>query len=202
MRRSAGAAGRTPCRPDARCRCGPGRKTTSLERRHPCPGHPLGRNMSDRTPAGLLARGSGRGARPSQASPVSASGPVAAPPVVRGHDTRHARRLQLQGQPRHRATSARTAFPRWLLGEAPARSWRPRGTGSWPALQPHARLGNDDGIAVRHKRARAAPPRAAPRPRSRGRPAPARSRPIRWTPSRSRRRSPAPPATGRARWPC
>lgn len=51
---------------------------SSLRRSTPCPDHPLDPSKSDQTPAGLLARGSSRDARPSQASHDLASGPVAA----------------------------------------------------------------------------------------------------------------------------
>jgi len=50
----------------------------SLRRISPCLGHPLDQGKSDRTLAGLLACGSSRDARPSQAPQKFASGPVAA----------------------------------------------------------------------------------------------------------------------------
>ena len=75
-------------------------------------------------PAGLLARGSGHDALPSQTSHDLASGPVAAPSGWDGSDVHRARRLQLQGQPRSwKLASDQTSAPHSRLSSS-------RGTGA------------------------------------------------------------------------
>ena len=87
--------------PGTQCRCGP-RRTCVAQTGLPCHSHSLDQGKSDQTPAGLLARGSSHDARPSRASHVAASDPVAAGSPWSIGSVHRARRLQLQGQPRNR----------------------------------------------------------------------------------------------------
>lgn len=87
-------------------RCGPRRFVRRPDGRSPRLDHPLDQGKSDRTPAGLLARGSRLDARPSQALAQWLAKRKTRPPA------HLVRRSQLQGQPRNGTDrSARTAFP-------------------------------------------------------------------------------------------
>ena len=87
----------------------------------PCPAIPWTRARATLSPAGFLARGSWFGARPSRIGRTLASGRLPAG----GRHVSVARRLQLQGQPRH-----------WSRGPAPHSHLRPLAKGTDAIMAP------------------------------------------------------------------